>query len=175
MHRWPCFRNASALALVACALPAAAAAECPARGAIYELAVSDTPPVVIRLAQAPVPGPSGDLVVEVSRHGAPDAPVLRLQPIMAMGHGGMRLFPVPDAGADPVDMPDHPGLPVMGMIFGADDRLYPLPEGLPQPADMAPEAIVIMGLAAELWYGSNGGTEAVSITDGVWYRTACGA
>lgn len=170
MARWPCFRKASAICL-ALVVPGVAWADCLAHGAIYELAAADTPPVVVRLASAPAPGPSGDLIVEVSRHGAPDAPVVRLQPIMGMGHGGMRLFPLPDAGTD---TPDHPGLPVMGMIFGADDRLYPLPEGLPQPADMAPEAIVIMGLGAELWYGTNGGADPVSITDGVWYRTACG-
>jgi hypothetical protein len=172
MRRWPCFLNASALC-AALVLPGAAGADCPALGAIYELATPDTPPVVIRLAEAPMTGPGG-LLVEVSRHGALQTPVLRLQPIMAMGHGGMRLFPAPAPEADPTDMPDHPGLPVMGMVFGADDRLYPLPEGLPQPAEMAPEAIIIMGLAAELWYGTNGGSDPVSIPDGVWYRTACG-
>lgn len=165
MRRWPCFRNASALCL-AVAVPGVAGADCPARGAIYELATPDTPPVVIRLAEAQEPGQSG-LAVEVLRQGEAQATVLRLDPIMAMGHGGMRLFP--GDGAE-----DHPGLPVMGMVTGADDRLYPLPEGLPQPSDMAPEAIVIMGLAAELWYGTNGGSDPVSITDGIWYRTACG-
>ncbi|QYK41511.1 MAG: hypothetical protein KF887_19475 [Paracoccaceae bacterium] len=180
MRRLPFFRAASGAAL--CLWPACGVAECRALGAVYELAASDTPAVVLRLAEAPFPGPAGGLLVELTRPATPLPPYLRLQPVPAMGHGGIRLFPAPDATDAGMPLPGEsddgvmppPGLPVIGLVEGADGRLYPLPDGLPQPADPAPDAIVVAGLAAELWYATNGGDTPVAITDGVWYLSGCG-
>lgn len=175
MPRRACFPRTSALLLAVVLTPAGAIAQCLASGAVYELAATEASAVTLRLGPAPFSGPGGDLMVELVRH---DTPLLQLQPIPAMGHGGVQLFPLTDP--DSADAPDlnpaeaESGLPVLALSAGADGRLYPLSQGFPQPAEAAPEAIVVAGLAATLWYATNGGADPVSIADGIWYRAGCG-
>jgi hypothetical protein len=165
MRLWPIFLGLE----LAAALPALAA-DCPAAQARYAPAAPGMGTAELVLTVAEVPSAQTDLSLVVIAPGL--ALPLALEMIQANGYGSMAAFPVGTTLFEGGEEGER-GFPLM--VFRADPagRLI-AEERVPQGADPAPDAILVEGLGAALWYATGAEGPRVDLRPGLFYRAACG-
>lgn len=154
-------RLALALSMIVLA-PAAQAADCSADSAVYEMA--DSNEATLTLSKRAEPSGFSDLEIVVTTPQSPE----RFSFWLTASNGYGNLFAIPDDE----NLSDD-GLIVF--FFQKDgDRLKPYGPELPDSDAPEPDAIFLPLLGSVLWYGTNGGDNAVSIRTQIWYLAKCG-